>query len=195
VTTSLPIKTPMAWHLAERNRIRAFRAGRYLLILAEGDLPTAGYEVDIELSPLDVFPPQYQLLRRERVLLPRVVVPYRYGEVVIYPEDQPTVTVDHADGQDEVNIETCGQDLADFAALVSGEAGETSSRSAAAEAIGMSRRLSFDEAFANALANLPPATPPHPDALTRVQVVDTSGLFGGLPGFHHLVVRVRRTTD
>jgi hypothetical protein len=28
--------------LAERNSIRAFRAGRYILIVAEGDLPTPG---------------------------------------------------------------------------------------------------------------------------------------------------------
>jgi len=195
VTKNLPIETTAAWHLAQRSRIRAFRAGRYLLIVAEGDLRTPGYEVDIARSPLDVFPPQYNLLWRERELLPRVTVPYRHGEVVVYPADQPTVTVDHADGQDRVDIEACGDDLADFAALVAEGTEDTAGRSAAAEAIGMSGRLSFDEAFANALANLPPFTPPHPDALTRVQVLAIGGLFGGLPGFHHLVIRIRRTSD
>jgi hypothetical protein len=59
----------------------------------------------------------------------------------------------------------------------------------------MSANLSFDEAFANAVANLPPSTPPHPDALTTVTVDHIGAMFGGIAGFHHLVVRVSSTTD
>jgi hypothetical protein len=99
MTTGLTPRTGTAWHLARRSRIRAFRAGRYLLIVAEGDLPTPGYELDMELSPLDVFPPQYQLLWHEREPAPKIVVPYRYGEVVVHPEGPLAVTVHHADGQ------------------------------------------------------------------------------------------------
>jgi hypothetical protein len=195
VTTSLPVETATAFELAQRRKIRAFRAGRYVLIAAEGDLPTPGYEVDIQQSPLKIFPPQYNLLRRELPgFWPQVVIQYRYGEVVVFPADRPTVTVHHADGQDKVHIEECGEDLALFAAAVCGEQTEADGPGAA-ESTGLSPRLSFDEAFADAVAKLPPSTPTHPDSLTSVDVVHIGGLFGGIAGFHHLVVRIRSTSD
>jgi hypothetical protein len=55
--------------------------------------------------------------------------------------------------------------------------------------------MSFDEAFADAIANLRPSLPDHPDALSRVEVVDIGGLFGGLAGFHHLFVKVRQVSS
>ncbi|NIH69014.1 hypothetical protein [Modestobacter marinus] len=58
--------------------------------------------------------------------------------------------------------------------------------------MGSSAGMSFDEAFADAVANLPPFEPPFPDAMDRVDVVDTGALFGGIAGLHHLFVRVRR---
>lgn len=62
----------------------------------------------------------------------------------------------------------------------------------AEEAVGSSTKPGFDEAFADAVANLPPLDPPVPDALTLVVVTDTSGLFRGIAGFHHPFIRVRR---
>jgi hypothetical protein len=59
----------------------------------------------------------------------------------------------------------------------------------------MSPHLSYDEALADAPANLPQSTPPFLDALTRVQVVDIGVLFGGIAGFHHLFVRIRSIGD
>jgi hypothetical protein len=59
----------------------------------------------------------------------------------------------------------------------------------------MSAALSFDEAFAKAIENLPPSAPPHPDALTTVTVDHIGAMFGGIAGFHHLVVRVSSTSD
>ena len=56
---------------------------------------------------------------------------------------------------------------------------------------GCRRALSFDEAFAAAIANLPPSTT-HPETLTSVEVVETGGLFGSIADFHHLFVWVRR---
>ena len=120
--------------------------------------------------------------------------PYRYGEVALYPPDQPVVTVHHRDGQDAVEIEGCGDNLAGFAAAVGERHGEAAG-SPQREATGMSRNLSFDEAFANALAQLPPPASQHPDQLTSVVVVETGGLFGGFAGFHHLYVRIRGSSD
>lgn len=177
------------WVPAQRNRIRAFRRDRYVLVVAEGDLPTPGYDVDIKQSPERIFPPWFDLLRRERPgFWPQVITPFRHSELIVFPADHPTVIVDHADGRDEVEIEPCGPELAGFASLIPAGSDDV------AEAIGMSADLRFDEAFARAVENLPPTAPPHPDALTTVTVDDIRGLFGGIAGFHHLVVRVRGTS-
>ena len=60
---------------------------------------------------------------------------------------------------------------------------------------GFSKKLSFDEAFADAIARLPKIEPSHPDTLETVRVVEIGGLFGGIAGFHDLYVRVCRTHD
>ena len=63
------------------------------------------------------------------------------------------------------------------------------------EATGFSKKLSFDEAFADAVAKLPPIEPPVADALSQVHVLEIGGRFGGIAGFHDLFVRVSRTHD
>src|SRR6266516_3025690 len=95
---------------ASRTSIRAFRHEEHLLIVAEGELPTPGYDVDIEPSPLRIFPQQFDLVRCRRPgIFPQHVTPYRVSETVTYPADQDVVTVHHADGQDRVVIEQCGE--------------------------------------------------------------------------------------
>ena len=183
------------WEFAQRTSIRAFRAGQRVLIVAEGDLPTPGYETDIVQSPLRIFPQQFNLLRRERPgVWPDVVTPYRYGEAALYPIDQPVVTVHHAEGQDRVEIETCGDDLHEFVAAVEGSR-DLPCPPGAEQSTGFSRNLSFDEAFADALVGLPSAAPPFSDALTRIRVLEVGALFGGIAGFRDLFVRICRTGD
>jgi hypothetical protein len=178
--------------LAQRNTIRAFRSGPKVVIIAEGDLPSPGYDAKITLRPEDIFPPWYQVLRCSRPgIFPPVLVPYRVSLTVDYPEDQAVVRVFHADGEDDVRIEACGDELAGYSAVVSGGG----SPEGADEATGFSKQLSFDEAFADAIAQLPPIEPERPDALATVRVVEIGGLFGGIAGFHDLYVRVCRTHD
>lgn len=57
-------------------------------------------------------------------------------------------------------------------------------------ATGVSKNLSFDEAFRDALKKLPPEEPVGTDQLTTVRVVRTYALFGGFAGFHELHVVV-----
>jgi len=181
--------------LAQRTLLRAFRAGEYVLILAEGELPTPGFEVDIEQSPLRIVPPQFNLLQCPRPgIWPQVITPYSYAESVPFPADQDTVTIHHAEGSDKVSIEDCPKELAGYARAVKGDADQTCPPGAD-EATGFSGKLSFDEAFANAVANLPPVKSPVPDTLTRVQVLEIGGLFGGIVGFNDLFVRICRTQD
>lgn len=187
------VSTQATWELAERETIRAFRAGPYVVISATGHLPTPGWDVDIQPNPIWIFPQQFDLLRRERPdVAADVLQPFRYGEAVLYPEDQPIVTVHHRDGQDEVQIEACPKELAGFASAVGNR---DDAESTPAEVTGMSRNLSFDEAFASALTQLPPPTSSHPDQLTSVVVTETGGLFGGIAGFHHLYVRIQGSSD
>jgi hypothetical protein len=185
----------MTSELAQRTGIRAFRAGRYVLIAAEGVLPNPGFDVDVAESPLRIFPQQFNLLRLPKSgFFPQVLSPYRYAETVGFPEDQPVVTVHHAEGADRVEIEECGEELAGYLQTINGRA-DARCPEGADQATGFSKKLSVDEAFANALANLPPVQSTVADALARVEVVEIGGLFGGIVGFHDVFVRICRTTD
>jgi hypothetical protein len=58
------------------------------------------------------------------------------------------------------------------------------------EATGYSPKLSFDEAFADALAKLR-GEPKHPDELIRCRVVETGAEVGGIAGLRRMFVTVR----
>ncbi|MCA9689334.1 MAG: hypothetical protein KC636_06965 [Myxococcales bacterium] len=63
------------------------------------------------------------------------------------------------------------------------------------EAVGYSNKLSFDEAFADALKKLPPPALKFPDMMETVEVVHIGGTFGGIAGYHRLEVRIRAYPD
>ena len=63
------------------------------------------------------------------------------------------------------------------------------------ESIGYSNKLSFDEAFADAVKKLPAASVKFPDMLETVEVVQIGASFGGIAGFHRLEVRIRAYPD
>jgi hypothetical protein len=93
-----------------------------------------------------------------------------------------------------VPVEDCGEELSAYARAVRGSP-DRPCPPGAEEAVGFSKNLSFDEAFAQALANLPPLDLPGADVLARVEVTEVGGLFGGIAGFNDLFVRVCRTRD
>jgi hypothetical protein len=181
--------------LANRRTIAAFRVADRVLIIATGELPSPGFRVDIVPSPLRIFPPQFELVRIPLPgIWPQVITPYRYAEIVRYPVGQDVIRVHHADGVDAVEIQEWGPDLQQFADLVLGQG--PSKGTEGDEATGFSADLSFDEAFRDALAGLPPLDDDGvADRLATVRVIDIAGLFGGIAGFRHLTVRVRRTVD
>jgi hypothetical protein len=187
---------PTDCELAARTRIRAVRVDQNLLLIAEGELPSPGFQVDIRQDPRRIFPPQFDLLRCQLPgSFPQVITPYRYAETVRFPADQTTVTVHHADGADQVTIEDYSTELQGYADTLRGSP-DRPCPPGADEATGFSGNLSFDEAFAQALANLPPLNlTGTADVLVRVQVVEIGGLFGGIAGFNDLFVRVCRTHD
>ncbi|HWB70693.1 MAG TPA: hypothetical protein VG452_00620 [Egibacteraceae bacterium] len=106
--------------LSTRSSIRAFYAREHLLIVAEGELPSPGYLVDIEQSLIEIFPPQFSLLRCRRPgVFPAVITPFRHSESFRIGETRPEqVTVHHAEGSDEVVVEDCGAELGAYAQAV-----------------------------------------------------------------------------
>lgn len=59
-----------------------------------------------------------------------------------------------------------------------------------ADGTGFSKKLSFEEAFANARADLPPAQSPVADSVERIQVLEIGALYGGIAGFRDMFVRI-----
>lgn len=178
---------------AKVEEARAFQVGDHLVVAVTAELPTPGFDVEIVQSPLDVEPPRFDVLRCARPgAWPRVVdrrqeaqvfrVGTRRDEVIVTGEGEPERRVPV---EDLLEVEPEAARTAGFLAPGDGEAG-------GAEAIGMSRNLSFDEAFADALSKLPGEMSTFPDQMTTVAVTGISGWFGGIAGFHHLVVHVRR---
>lgn len=159
-------------------------------MLAEGEAPTPGYDVSIELSPPDVHPPQFDLLWAE---LPgthaEVITPYRCRATVRYPAEKAEIVVHHAEGQDRIAIEPAPAELGRWAELQA----DTDTDAGGDEATGYSSAMSLDEAFRKAVAALGPFQPPHPDAMARIDVIEIGALHGGFAGFHDAFVRVRRS--
>jgi hypothetical protein len=182
--------------LAERDSIRAYRYGRRVLIVAQGSQPSPGYDVRITQRPERIFPPWYQILQCPRPgIFPQVLVAYKVSLTIDYPVDQEVVTVFHAGGEDKVTIESSGDEHSAYGQALGAGTGKHACPEGSDEAIGFSKELSFEEAFADALAQLPPIEPQHADVLQTVRVCEIGGLFGGFAGFNELYVRVCRTHD
>jgi hypothetical protein len=58
------------------------------------------------------------------------------------------------------------------------------------KATGYSNNFSFDEAFRDAIDNLPPMDPPYPDYLEMIKVVETGAMIGGIAGLHRMYVKI-----
>lgn len=175
--------------LANRSTIRIFQCAGHLLICADGDLPTPGFDVKIEQNPARIFPPQFNILQcRRSGNFAQVITPYKICRSFPLADRVPEITVHHAEGTDKVSVESCNDDLARY---------EDSCRQDddydGVQVTGRSTSLSFNEAFADAVAQLPPS--PVADGLTRLKVAEIGGLFGGIAGFHELFVKVHADID
>ncbi len=174
--------------LANRTTLRVFQSEGHLLIVAAGDLPSPGYDVDIEQSPLRVFPPQYNIVQCRRPgIFPQIITPYRISRTFPLGDRVPEITIHHGEGADKISVETCVDDLPLY------EDNCKKDDNGGVPAVGRSNKLSFDEAFADAVSQLPPS--PAADGLMRVKVTEVGGIFGGSAGFHELFVKIRADID
>ncbi len=164
-----------------------------LLIVARGTVPEPCYEVGIDRNLLSASPPEFILYRwRTGLVCPEVVVPFTTFESFDV-EAQPDSVV--------VTTRRAGTRLRSTRRSRLPSRAASSARSVhcqearpkvSTEATGMSARMSFDEAFADAVSRLPEWPPAMPDEMSTVTVSDIGAWFGGIAGFHYLVVTVRR---
>jgi len=176
------------------DELRAFQHDGYLLIVAKGTTPTPGYRVHIVQSPIRIFPPQYIVEQCELAgVSAQVISPYHVSDVFRLETPVDSVVVHHAGGRTTVAVERPGPELACYEQAV-GAQGAGPCAAGADEATGFSAAKSFDEAFAQARANLPVLPPPTvADSMEEIKVAEIGALVGGIAGFDHLYVRICRT--
>jgi hypothetical protein len=178
----------------------------HLIITAEGTKPTLCVEVSIQRSPLTIFPPQYivQACVDPAVICPPVITPYRAVNIFASgPVD--TIKLHTASGIQDVKV-VKSDDPKGVAVTKGGGGGhlpsplrlgrslegviESFDGGEPREATGYSDSFSFDEAFREAVANLPPRQVSYPDEMTTVTVTSIGALFGGIVGFQKMFVKI-----
>ena len=178
--------------LASRRVIEANRFLGQIVIVVEGELPTPGWEVDIEQRQSHEGTLSFQVVRRAKPgMWAQVQTPFRYGEMFEVEQVPDEIEVLHAEGVDRVVVidRKSARKIPEDTAQGGAPAEEPPVEHVAT---GFSPSLSFDEAFADALQNLPGVQPTHPDQMVSVKVEEIGALFGGIAGFHQMYVRLRR---
>jgi len=194
-----------ACSLAQRKLVQAFFHNGTLAIFATGSVPTPCHEVTITRALVTVEPPQFMLAQCRRAgICSEVVTPYTVSQLFAIGTYHPAVVVTHVDGQDEVVVEHIREyQLQERMSSLGGEVPvpyvfpPSAVRNSSADGIstGYSTMFDFSEALREAIAALPPNPHVYPDQLTAVTVLEVGAELGGIAGFHHLFVRVRREPD
>jgi len=175
-----------------------------LLITVEGEKPNPCFTVTIERSPLRIFPPQYiaKICIDPGKICAQVITPYRVSSLFISSRVQ-RITLQTANGDMTVDVRQMAVPNEFQAAAEGGKEGPPAFRLTAShdveiataaqprEATGYSENFSFDEAFRDAVNNLPPPDAQHPDELTTVTVTNVGALFGGFVGLNKMFVSIK----
>lgn len=100
--------------LCKRTAIYAFYSRSQLLIIAEGELPSPDYDLDIGQVNEDEAA-VFELRARRRPGPPSgETTPFRYGEIFSIGRPAEHVRVRHVDGEDAVPVEFTEEDLVDI---------------------------------------------------------------------------------
>jgi hypothetical protein len=164
------------WKPARARQITAVRYGRVIWLTAQGVKPTPCYEVEFQQAMIEIFPPQWNLVWREkpRTVCIQVPVAYRVSKTIPAAGYTDVVVVHHAGGTEHVRIVDLPLEVDEKAAGAGTVYTGTSSDS-------------FQAAYADALSQIPAA----PDEVVRTEVVSQRGLHGGFLGFNLLSVSIR----
>jgi len=169
------------WQLADVKKATAFYIAGNLILTVSGDKPTPCYRVRIEQSLLPVEPPTFIVQQQPTGgICPEVITPYQRTAVFFIGTYRPTVDVVSASGTKSVKVER----VEESAAAKSVAAKTPKHR----EATGYSADFSFEDAFQDAISQLPPL---YPDELQNFVVLETGAVIGGFLGLRTMFVKVR----
>lgn len=175
------------WVPARMSHAWAFQVMDRVFVAVAGSKPTPCYEVKLtEHLTGSATSTQLELAllwRDTDLACPEVVTPYTINDSFFVGRRRvETVRINHEGGTTDVPVRRPG--LADAGAARAAEA----AGGGAPEFTGWSR-ASFDEAYDNAVAQIPVL---FPDDLLDVRVVGSGGLHGGIAGFNQRFVTVQR---
>jgi hypothetical protein len=181
--------------LAQVETAHAYQVGPYLVLRITGEKPSPCYEVDIEQSPTDVFPPQFVATWSPDPLAicPKVETPYERLEAFEAGDlAGQTITIQTAGGDVTAAVEQIEDQPR------AGEA-EAPRRGVSlddvvgppAEAVGYSNDYDLGAAMKDAMGKLPGRGGDIADWLSHYTVVEIGAEVGGIAGFNRMFVRVR----
>lgn len=81
---------------------------REIWIVAKGKHPTAGYEVYFQQTPLDIFPPEFELWHIEPDASADVITPFSRFVTFTARDTQAEVFVHDSNGRHRVSVEQLG---------------------------------------------------------------------------------------
>jgi hypothetical protein len=177
--------------LAQVQTAKAFQVGDYTVLVIAGEKPTPCHQVDIELLPIRIFPPEFRatLTVDQAATCVDMVAPYERAEAFPFSDlAGQQLTIEAADGNVEVTVEKVEVDLS------VGTEGPGASIDdivgPPAVAIGYSDDYDFGAAIKDAIGKLSPRGGGIPDWLAHYRVVEIGADVGGIAGFNRLYVKV-----
>lgn len=176
--------------LAPVQSAKGYQVGQHLVLIVAGDKPTPCHQVDIELQPMDIFPPQFRatMTTDPLAICAQVVTPYERVEAFSAGDlAGQTIRIEAADGDVEVQVEPVAESEDQTAARVSLD----DVVGPPAEAFGYSESYDLGEAIRDAIGKLPGRGGNIADWLSHYEVLEISVEVGGIAGFNHLKVKVR----
>ncbi len=176
------------WELAKTSGLLAVRDLQgNVIIAASGEKPTPCHEVNIRQRPELIFPPRYEVVWKQAGFCPEVMTPYAvHSQPFIFPVTTKSLQVLTADGMQAVPIADLPIPVCPMPEAVAAH------NDGLQTATGYSTKFSFDEAFENAISQLPRQTGGVADELVRVTVSASGAEFGGIVGLRRMFVTVVR---
>ncbi|MBB5695798.1 hypothetical protein [Muricoccus pecuniae] len=141
--------------------------------MAEGILPNQNDRADIVQMPWRILPPQFALVFIQAQISLPATRPFRTVEVFGYPSRQSAMTIHDANGRHVVPIEDGAEQKLLAAKLAPQEDGQIR--------VGYSKS-SLQEAFDNAVRQIPPPSSEIADALVTYVLKRSGKIEGGIAG-------------
>lgn len=153
-----------------------------LIITVKGEKSNACYSARIRKGPERILPPIFHLEQcftaAPGTICIQKVEDFEITEVFQEPR-YDFIYLSHQEGTTQVTVQDFGEESSEQVKAVASTATKTSS----SEVVRGLSNASFEEAFQNAVKNLPPLDPEFPDQFVIVKVVEQGSLNGGIVGF------------